>query len=137
MTAKINVKPARPSRPLSPHLQVYKPQLTSGLSIFHRITGIGLAFGLPVLVGWLIVLAGPPDLYEQFISLFQTLIGQILLAAWTFAFFYHFCCGIRHLLWDAGYFLDIKSVYVTGYIVLAVSILATAAIWLKAYGVLP
>ncbi|MBV8548014.1 MAG: succinate dehydrogenase, cytochrome b556 subunit [Alphaproteobacteria bacterium] len=112
---------AHKPRPLSPHLQVYKPQLTSAMSIFHRITGIGLALGLPVFVLWLLLLAGDQPTYDKFIKIAHTLPAQLALLGWTWAFFYHLCTGIRHLLWDAGHFLKIKDVYKTGYIALAVS----------------
>jgi succinate dehydrogenase / fumarate reductase cytochrome b subunit len=125
------------ARPLSPHLQVYKPQLTSGMSIFHRITGVALACGMPVFVIWLLVVASGPQMYDNFTELFHTIVGQILLAGWTFAFFYHFFCGLRHLAWDAGYGLNIKAVYYSGYIAIALSLLLTAAIWVKAYGLMP
>lgn len=107
------------------------------MSILHRITGVSLALGLPVFIGWLIVLAGGPDSYVQFANLFQGTIGQIMLFGWSWAFFYHFCCGIRHLLWDAGYFITIKGLYTSGWIALIVSTLLTIVVWLKAYGYLP
>jgi succinate dehydrogenase / fumarate reductase cytochrome b subunit len=122
------------ARPLSPHLQVYKPQLTSGMSIFHRITGIALACGFPVFVAWLVVVAGGSQIYADFIGVFHTIVGQVLLFGWTFAFFYHFCCGIRHLAWDTGYWLSIKAVYTSGYVAIAIALLATASVWLKVYG---
>jgi succinate dehydrogenase / fumarate reductase cytochrome b subunit len=119
------------ARPLSPHLQVYRPQLTSGLSIFHRMTGIGLAAGLPVFVLWLVVLAKDEKAYDQFLTCAHTIVGIILLMGWTWAFAYHLCMGVRHLLWDMGLFLEIKQVYTTGYIALLVSTLATLALWCK------
>lgn len=125
------------ARPLSPHLQIYKPQLTSGMSIFHRITGVALACGLPVFVAWLVVVASGPTMYTAFTDLLHTCVGQILLVGWTFSFFYHFCCGLRHLAWDAGYGLNIKAVYLSGYIAILVSLMLTAAIWIKVYGLLP
>ncbi|MFY9288472.1 MAG: succinate dehydrogenase, cytochrome b556 subunit [Alphaproteobacteria bacterium] len=125
------------SRPLSPHLQIYKPQLTSGMSIFHRMTGVALALGLPVFVLWLLAVAGGPATYTEFTTCFQSVFGQLLLFGWTFSFFYHFCCGIRHLLWDAGYFLSIKGVYSTGRVAFGVSILLTIGIWYKAFTMVP
>ncbi|HEU0117457.1 MAG TPA: succinate dehydrogenase, cytochrome b556 subunit, partial [Alphaproteobacteria bacterium] len=83
------------ARPLSPHLQVYKPQLTSGMSIFHRITGVALCAALPVFVAWLVMLANGPKSYPDFMNLFHNPVGQILLFGWVFSFFYHLCCGIR------------------------------------------
>ena len=133
MIAKTSSK----SRPLSPHLQVYRPQISSVMSILHRITGIGLTIGLPILVLWLVCLAGGPDSYTKFLELSHTYVGQVLMFGWTWAFFYHFCCGIRHLFWDAGFFIKIKGLYLTGWLALGVSTLLTAALWLKAYGYLP
>lgn len=125
------------ARPLSPHLGIYKPQLTSGMSIFHRATGVALAFGLPVFVAWLVVLAGGQEAYDSFISLFQNIYAQIILGGLSFAFFYHFFCGIRHLLWDAGFFLDLQAVYGTGYVTLLLAFGSTAYVWLKLYGYVP
>jgi succinate dehydrogenase / fumarate reductase cytochrome b subunit len=121
-------------RPLSPHLQIYKPQLTSGLSIFHRMTGIGLALGLPVFVAWLCALAKGADAYARFLSCAHSTVGQILLFGWSWAFFYHFWAGIRHLCWDAGFFLDIKNVYRTGWFVLGISTFSTLMTWAKILG---
>jgi len=128
--------PAKKARPLSPHLQIYKPQITSGMSIFHRFTGIALSFGLPVFVAWIVAVASGPAGYVQFTGLFHNIVGQILLFGWTFSFFYHFCCGLRHLAWDAGFGLNIKSVNSTGRVAIGVSVLLTIGIWLKAYGVM-
>jgi succinate dehydrogenase / fumarate reductase, cytochrome b subunit len=128
--------PAKTARPLSPHLQVYKPQLTSGMSIFHRFTGIGLAVGLPVLVIWLVAIAQGSNSYNEFMGYARTCIGQICLFGWTWAFFYHFCNGIRHLIWDTGRMLTIEKVYLSGYIALGVSALGTVLVWLSIYGVL-
>jgi succinate dehydrogenase / fumarate reductase cytochrome b subunit len=125
---------AKPARPLSPHLQVYRPQLTSVMSVFHRGTGIWLSCGLPIFVVWLVALATNEHLYNSFVGLFQNWFGQLLLFGWSWAFFYHLCTGIRHLLWDAGWFLDIKGVYTTGWIALAVSTFLTAYVWLRLFG---
>ena len=120
---------AKKARPLSPHLHIYKPQLTSAMSIFHRITGVGLSVGLILFVVWLAALASGPQSYNEFNSYAHSLIGQIFLFGLTWAFCYHFCTGIRHLMWDAGKGLDIQSVYKTGYMALAASTLLTVAIW--------
>ena len=117
------------ARPLSPHLQIYKPQMTSGMSIFHRITGVGLAFGLVAFVAWLAALTQGPETYARFIQCAHSPVAQIFLFGWIWAFFFHLCSGIRHLLWDAGLFLDIKNVYRTGYSALAVSTLMTLMAW--------
>ena len=121
---------AKPLRPLSPHLQVYRPQLTSVMSIVHRATGVGLALGLPVLVAWLAVVASNEQVYDIVAGWFGSPVGLVLLFGWSWAFFYHFCTGIRHLLWDAGFFLDIKNVYRTGWLAFIVSTAVTAYVWL-------
>jgi succinate dehydrogenase / fumarate reductase, cytochrome b subunit len=118
-------------RPLSPHLQIYKPQLTSGLSILHRLTGIGLACGLPVFVLWLVALAKDEKAYDQFLHCAHSSAGTVLLMGWSWAFMYHLCMGVRHLLWDVGLFLDIKQVYKTGYAALIISTGLTLALWCK------
>jgi len=87
-------------RPLSPHLQVYKPQLTSVLSITHRGTGVALAAGTLLLLYWLLALADGPDSYARAQSLLGSWLGQVVLFGFTFALFYHLCNGIRHLLWQ-------------------------------------
>ena len=121
-------------RPLSPHLQVYRPQLTSGMSIFHRFTGIGLAGGVTLLVAWLVCLAWLPDFYPLFMSLLTSIIGKIFLFGWTWAFFYHLSTGIRHLLWDAGWGLSLKGIYTSGYIALTISTLLTLGLWIIVLG---
>ena len=93
---------ASQSRPISPHLQIYKPQLTSVLSITHRGTGIFLCIGLLALCYWLVALALGPAAYDQAQGVLGSAIGQVLLFVWSFSLFYHLCNGIRHLFWDAG-----------------------------------
>lgn len=121
-------------RPLSPHLQIYRPQLTSVLSIFHRITGIGLALGMPVFVLWLVAVAQGLETFSLFSSYANTLLGRILLSGWTWAFCYHLCAGIRHLFWDAGKFMELKPAYATGYLVIIISSFMTAGILAVAWG---
>jgi succinate dehydrogenase / fumarate reductase cytochrome b subunit len=94
------------SRPLSPHLGVYKFMYTMALSIFHRITGVALSAGLLLLAYWLMALAGGEDSYERAYRWMSHWTVQVLLAGWLFAFVYHLCNGIRHLTWDAGYGLE-------------------------------
>ncbi|WP_348675788.1 succinate dehydrogenase, cytochrome b556 subunit [uncultured Abyssibacter sp.] len=102
-------------RPLSPHLQVYKPQLTSVTSIVHRGTGIALAIGTLMLTAWVLSLAAGPEALECFNAFAGSWIGQLLLLGWTFSIFYHLCNGVRHLFWDAGKGLDVETAYKTGY----------------------
>ena len=117
------------TRPLSPHLQVYKPQLTSMLSILHRGTGIALAVGTLMLSCWILSLASGPAAYAEFAGFAGSAFGQFLLLGWTFSLFYHLANGIRHLLWDAGWGLDIDAAYTSGYMVIAASVVLTVATW--------
>ncbi len=117
-------------RPLSPHLQVYKPQLTSMLSIMHRITGLFLSLGLVVFVTWLYVLATDMVMANQIIDFFKAGFGFVLLYVWIFTFAYHLCNGIRHLFWDVGKGFSIPAVYRSGYLVLLTAALMTALVYI-------
>src|ERR1041384_4168633 len=90
------------SRPLSPHLGVYKFMYTMSLSILHRITGVAATFGFLALVWWLMALATGPDAYAHAMALLSMPLAKLLLVGFTFSFVYHFCNGIRHLVWDTG-----------------------------------
>jgi len=116
-------------RPLSPHLQVYRPQLTSVLSILHRATGIALSVGALYLALWVMFAASSPATYAGFQSFNTSILGRILLGGWLFSAFYHLCNGIRHLFWDAGYGFELKDAYRSGWTVVAVSLIATLASW--------
>lgn len=117
-------------RPLSPHLQVYKPQITSVLSILHRITGVVLCLGLFVLGWWLLAAASGPEAYATFQDVAGSPIGIIALVGWSFALFYHLCSGVRHLLMDTGMFFTIPEIYKSGYATLAAAALLTAMFWI-------
>jgi len=119
----------KPQRPLSPYIQVYKPQLTSMLSIMHRITGLFLSLGLVIFVYWLYRLATDLNIANEVIGFFQTGLGCTLLYVWIFAFAYHLCNGIRHLFWDVGKGYSIPAVYRSGYSVLLAAALLTALVY--------
>jgi succinate dehydrogenase / fumarate reductase cytochrome b subunit len=106
-------------RPLSPHLQIYRPQLTSVLSILHRLTGLALGLGAVLLAWWLHALAAGPEAYAGLLGLLGSWLGLVVLFGLTFAGFYHLCNGVRHLLWDLGYGLELASVYRSGWAVVA------------------
>ena len=116
-------------RPISPHLQVYKPQITSVLSIFHRITGVALTFGLILLVAWIFTLSLGEVYFEYFVMFIKSWFGLLILFGFTFALNYHLCNGIRHLFWDAGYGYEIETVHKSGLAVLVVSCILTILIW--------
>ncbi|MCC7411227.1 MAG: succinate dehydrogenase, cytochrome b556 subunit [Gammaproteobacteria bacterium] len=120
------------NRPLSPHLQVYRWQLTSVLSILHRASGVFLSAGALLLAYWLVSLASGPECFAATRSILGSLPGQIALFAWTAALFYHLCNGVRHLCWDAGLGFDLPAVYRSGYAVVAASIVLTVLAWVLA-----
>ena len=114
----------RVERPLSPHLQVYRPQITSVLSILHRATGVALSLGLIVLVYWLLSLARGPSEYAQSQALLGNGLLKLCYAGWAFCFFYHLGNGIRHLIWDLGRGFEKHQIRLGGW---AVVIFASAA----------
>jgi succinate dehydrogenase / fumarate reductase cytochrome b subunit len=116
-------------RPLSPHLQVYRPQLTSVLSIMNRLSGIATAVGTLLLVWWLVASAGSPKGFAAMEGFIGCWFGLLLLFGWTVALLYHFFGGLRHLAWDAGYGLDLPQVYASGYAVLAATAIGTILLW--------
>ena len=117
------------NRPLSPHLQVYKPQVTSVLSIFHRITGVALSAGLVLLVGWIFSLSLGENIFKYYAYFLGSWLGLLIMFSFTFALNYHFCNGVRHLFWDAGYGYEISTVYKSGLAVVIFSLLLTCLIW--------
>ena len=127
---------AQHNRPLSPHLQVYRPQLTSVLSILHRLTGVALALGTVVLAYWLAAAAAGPDSFETAQAVIGSFFGRLLLFGWTYGLFYHLCNGIRHLFWDAGYGFELETAYRSGWLVVAVSGVLTLASWILGYAML-
>jgi succinate dehydrogenase / fumarate reductase cytochrome b subunit len=116
-------------RPLSPNIQVYRPQLTSVLSIANRITGIVLSACAVILVVWLIAAASGPEAYSRFHNVIASWPGQILRLAATFAFFLHLCGGIRHLIWDTGRGFELRQIYASGWIVVVGSVVLTLLCW--------
>jgi succinate dehydrogenase / fumarate reductase, cytochrome b subunit len=113
-----------PHRPLSPHLQIYKIQMTSFLSILHRVTGAVLVSALIALVFWILALASGPLCHQRMMHFYETWLGKALLLAWWCCFSYHLSNGIRHLMWDAGYGYALKDVYLSGWVVIGSNFLA-------------
>ncbi|MDJ0749271.1 MAG: succinate dehydrogenase, cytochrome b556 subunit [Woeseiaceae bacterium] len=116
-------------RPLSPHLSVYRWPVTMVTSILHRATGIGMAAGFVVLVAWLFDAASGPEVYAVFLGAANSLIGKILLIGWSWAFFYHLCNGIRHLVWDSGRGFEKSQATTSAWFVIVGSFVLTAAFW--------
>ncbi len=120
-------------RPLSPHLQVYRPQLTSVLSITHRMTGVALTVGTLLLVYWLVAIASGEAAYDTAQGLIGSVLGRLLLFGWSVALFYHLCNGIRHLSWDAGFLLELPALYRSGWAMLVVALALTLISWIAGY----
>lgn len=120
-------------RPTSPHLQVYKPQLTSFTSIMHRLSGIALAAGILYLLCWLMAAAHGPASFDALQDFNGSIIGRLLLLGWSVAFFYHLLNGIRHLAWDAGFGFELPTAYRSGYAVLIGTAVLTVAAWAVGY----
>lgn len=118
------------NRPLSPHLQIYRPQISSVLSIMHRVSGVFLALGFIVLAYWLNALAGGPGAYAEATGLLGSALGKLALFLWLLAFCYHSLNGIRHLAWDTGMGFEIQQVIRTGWAVLIGAAVLAAALWL-------
>lgn len=118
-------------RPLSPHLQVYRPQITSVLSIMHRLSGIGLFVALLILVIGLGCLATSEGVFQSFRSYLSGVVGQIILFFCLLGFYYHLANGIRHLSWDAGYGFELTTTERTGIIVIVFTLVATVLTWIS------
>lgn len=116
-------------RPLSPHIGVYKWQITMVMSILHRATGVFLSIGLLMLTSWLLAIATGSNEYAQILDFFRSVFGRLLLIGWSFAFFYHFCNGIRHLFWDSGRGFEIEQVKTSGVFTFIAAIILTAGTW--------
>ena len=124
------------ARPLSPHLQIYRPMLTMMMSIMHRITGIGLYFGIVLLVWWLTA-ASFSDGYFDFVQgFFGHWFGRLLLFGFSWALIHHTLGGLRHLLWDTGRGFDLNLIEWLAWANLAGSIVLTLLLWIIGYGVM-
>lgn len=127
---------ASPPRPLSPHLQIYRWQLTSVLSILHRMTGLALGVGTLLLVYWLVAVAAGPDAFATAQDFMGSIVGRILLFGWTVALFFHLANGIRHLAWDAGRGFELRTAYASGWMVVVAAALLSLVAWIAGYAVM-
>jgi succinate dehydrogenase / fumarate reductase, cytochrome b subunit len=133
-------KPPLRERPKSPHLMtgglgsplLWRWHITMWTSILHRATGVGLYVGGLIAAAWAIALAQGPDRYAQFKGLLGSVPGKVVMFGLTVAFFYHLANGVRHLVWDTGHGLDLKSANASSVLIFAFTIAATLAIWVIA-----
>jgi succinate dehydrogenase / fumarate reductase cytochrome b subunit len=125
---------ANRERPLSPHLQVYRCQITMTMSILHRVSGVILTFGAFALAWWLMAVATGGESYDRAARCLASPFGKLILFGFSLALVYHLLNGIRHLLWDAGWGFEIPEFYRTGWTVAVLTVALTAAIWFVALG---
>jgi succinate dehydrogenase / fumarate reductase, cytochrome b subunit len=121
------------SRPLSPHLQIYRFMLTTMMSIVHRITGAGLYFGMALLVLWLLAAATAPEWFEVMQSIFGHWLGMLVLFGFTWALLHHMLGGIRHLIWDTGRGFGLRTIEWLARANLALSVVLTILLWVGVY----
>jgi succinate dehydrogenase / fumarate reductase cytochrome b subunit len=119
-------------RPLSPHLTQWRWHLTMATSILHRASGVALYVGALIAAAWAVSLACGPETYAGFKGLLGSPLGKLVMFGLSAAFFYHLANGVRHLVWDAGHGLDVKSANASAVVVLAFTAAATLATWVIA-----
>ena len=122
--------------PLSPHLQIYKWQISSLLSITHRISGVINLVALILIFFWLIVLSFGETNYELFLLTINSFFGKFILIGFTWSMSYHLLSGIRHFFWDLGYGYEIKTANLSGIIVILSSLILTIILWMISKGLI-
>jgi len=120
-------------RPLSPHLSIYKPQITSVMSIMHRITGIFLLLGLFLDVAFIFALVCGEESFNSMVAFINSFFGKLIMTGFIFSLYYHLCNGIRHMFWDMGKGINIPCVKKSGILVFAISITASIATLISFY----
>lgn len=118
-------------RPISPHLSIYKPQITSILSISHRISGVFQSIGLIIILLLLASLFLGEVFYNYFMFFIESYFGKIFIFFYMLSLCYHMFNGIRHILWDLGYGFEMKSVYYSGYAVIFFTIILFIFLYLR------
>ena len=122
--------------PLSPHLQIYRWQISSLLSIAHRISGVINLLALVFIFFWLVFLSFGESNYELFLLIINSFFGKFILIGFTWSMSFHLLSGIRHLAWDLGYGFEIKTANISGILVILSSLVATIIFWLLGRGLI-
>ena len=120
----------RAERPLSPHLQIYRWTVTMTVSVLHRITGVALYFGVVLLLWWLLAAAISDSAFETAESVFSHWLGELVLFGFSWALIHHMLGGIRHLIWDTGRGLDLRSANQLAWANIGGSIVLTVLLWI-------
>ena len=123
-------------KPISPHLQIYRWQISSLLSITHRIVGIVNLLALIFIFFWILILSFGESNYELFISAINSFFGKFILIGFTWSMSFHMLSGIRHLVWDMGYGFEIKTANISGILVIIFSLILTIIFWLLGRGLI-
>ncbi len=118
------------NRPLSPHLQIYKPIMTMVMSILHRITGAALYFGTILMAFWLICAAAGPESYQFAMDVFGSFLGRLVLFGFTWALVHHMIGGLRHFIWDMGYGFELSAANWMARATIAGSVALTVILWI-------
>ena len=129
----MSTKASSAERPLSPHLQIYKPIPTMVMSIVHRITGAALYFGTLLVAWWLVAAASGPDYFSYVNAIYGSWLGRLVLFGYTWALVHHMLGGVRHLIWDTGAMFDKKTATTMAWATLAGSIALTVLVWIVGY----
>ncbi len=120
-------------RPLSPHLQIYTPMLTMMVSIVHRVTGAALYLGTLLLCWWLIAAATGPEYFTYVQDFMSSLLGRLILFAYTWALLHHMLGGLRHLFWDTGRGFELVTAELTARWTIIGSVATTVVVWVAGY----
>jgi succinate dehydrogenase / fumarate reductase cytochrome b subunit len=120
-------------RPLSPHLLIYRWPITMVMSILHRITGIGLYYGVLLVAWWLLAAASGPNAYANFAAFMGSFIGRVILFGYTWALMHHMLGGIRHLIWDTVHGFSAQEREWMSYATVVGSIGLTIVLWIVGY----
>lgn len=118
---------------MSPHVSVWRWHITMATSILHRVSGSALYGAGLIAAAWAVSLAAGPEAYEAFKALLGSFLGKVVMFGMTLAVFYHLANGVRHLIWDLGHGLDIKSANASAYTVFGFTFAATLAVWAIAF----
>jgi succinate dehydrogenase cytochrome b subunit len=121
------------SRPLSPHLTIWRPTITYLMSGLHRITGFALYFGMPLLAWWLLAAASGPGAFDIANAFFGSWLGRLILFGYTWTLIHHMLGGVRHLIWDTGWGLDVPTASRLGWATIVGSIVLTFVVWTVGY----
>lgn len=121
------------NRPMSPHITIYRPEITSVLSILNRITGVALTLGAVLVVWWFLAAATGPEYFATADAVLTSVLGGLVMIGSLWALWFHFCNGIRHLFWDAGHGFELETVTRTGITVVVASVVLTVITLIAAF----